>query len=64
MSDGPRQTRRRWRRDVGQATSEYVLLTGMLVLIAVMMFNVLGGSVREAFKSTTRRMLSVVTGEP
>lgn len=53
-----------WRGDAGQAMSEYVVLTGMVVLIAVMMFNVLGGSVRQAFKGTARQILSVVTGEP
>ena len=48
----------------GQATTEYVVLTGMVVSIAVLILNVLGGSLRDAFRAVVGRLLSVVTGTP
>jgi hypothetical protein len=58
-------TRRGWRRSQrGQTTSEYVALAGVTTVIAVLMANVLGLSLRQAMESVAQRMLSVITGYP
>ena len=56
--------RRSWRDESGQTISEYVVLTGMVAVLAVMLYDIVGGSAREAFRATARRLLAVVTGAP
>jgi hypothetical protein len=48
----------------GQTTSEYVVLTGIVVAIAIVVADVLGLSLRLALQTAARRVLSVVTGCP
>lgn len=56
--------RRSWRDESGQTISEYVVLAGMVAVLAVMLYDIVGGSAREAFRATARRLLAVVTGAP
>lgn len=46
----------------GQTTTEYVTVVGMVAGMAILVSNVLGLSLREAFRSVAQRMLSVITG--
>lgn len=54
----------RWRSERGQTITEYVTLVGMVTGIALVVSNLLGASLREAFRSVAQRMLSVITGYP
>ena len=46
----------------GQTATEYVVLSGMLAAICLAGFKILGGSMREAFRSAAMQVLSAVTG--
>jgi hypothetical protein len=57
----------RWSRALdrrGQTTSEYVVLAGILVAIAIVVADGLGFSLRLALQTAARRVLGVVTGYP
>jgi hypothetical protein len=48
----------------GQSTTEYVVLMGVTTSVGVLVFNVLGGSIREALRTVALAILSTVTGTP
>jgi hypothetical protein len=56
-----------WRRAAdrrGQTTAEYVVITGIIAAVAVLVSNGLGLSLRLALQNAALRVLSVVTGYP
>ena len=56
-----------WRRaaaERGQTTAEYVTLVGAVTLIAILMSNVLGFSLRQVLSNVAQKMISVITGYP
>ena len=56
--------RRRLLSSAGQSATEYVVLMGLTTSIGVVVFNLLGGSVREALRRIAMGILSTVTGTP
>lgn len=52
----------RWRRETGQAITEYLLLAGMIVSIWTLVFGPLGASVRGVLREAADRMIRVVAG--
>jgi len=56
-----------WRRALdprGQTTSEYVVITGIVVALAVVVADRLGFSLRLAMQTAAQRVIGVVTGYP
>lgn len=57
----------RWSRALGergQTTSEYVVISGIVVAIAVVVADGLGFSLRQAMQAAAQRVIGVVTGCP
>jgi hypothetical protein len=57
----------RWNRALdrrGQTTSEYVVIAGIVVAIAVVVADGLGLSLRLAMQAAVQRVIGVVTGYP
>jgi hypothetical protein len=56
--------RTRLRSEIGQSTTEYVVLMGVTTSIGLMVFHALTGSVRDALRTMALGILSTVTGTP